>query len=164
MSYGDFDIRAEREIWLSIDGKVSWKSKSLQILIPISFGTALFRSLGVFHTNSFENFRWSFIPFVLLFSISNSLSEELIFRFAIIGGLFGEIPKIWIPILSALSFGIPHYFGLPNGFIGVFMASFLGYILCKISYETKGIGIAWLFHFIQDIIISSALFMMSVKS
>ncbi|HHX23791.1 MAG TPA: CPBP family intramembrane metalloprotease [Thermoanaerobacterales bacterium] len=68
-----------------------------------------------------------------------------------------------ILIISAILFGLPHYFGFPNGFMGVLMSGVLGYILCKATIETKGLSIAWAIHFVQDIIIFTALLMMNVK-
>jgi hypothetical protein len=105
----------------------------------------------------------SFIPLILLFSFTNSLTEELIFRFGVVGGLFNHYPKVTIMIISAVLFGLPHFLGWPSGFVGVLMAGVLGYILCKGTIETKGLAIAWTIHFVQDIIIFTALFMMNPK-
>ena len=93
----------------------------------------------------------------------NSLTEELIFRFGIVGSLFNHYPKLTVLIISAILFGLPHYFGWPSGFVGILMSGVLGYILCKATIETKGLSIAWSIHFVQDIIIFTALFMMNVK-
>ncbi|MFN3299563.1 MAG: type II CAAX prenyl endopeptidase Rce1 family protein [Sediminibacterium sp.] len=64
---------------------------------------------------------------------------------------------------SAILFGLPRYFGNPKGIIGVIMSGVLGYILCKATIETRGISIAWTIHFVQDIIIFTAIMMMSIK-
>jgi hypothetical protein len=62
-------------------------------------------------------------------------------------------------------FGIPHFFGMPSGIIGVLMAGLLGFVLAKSMYETNGIFWAWLIHFVQDILIIGTMFLMSnVKS
>jgi membrane protease YdiL (CAAX protease family) len=119
--------------------------------------------LAVKHTNNMENFQWGFMPLVLLLSFSNSLAEELIFRFGVVGGLFNHYPKLTILIISAILFGLPHYFGWPRGIIGVIMSGLLGYILCKATIETKGFSVAWTIHFVQDLIIFTALFMMNIK-
>ena len=70
---------------------------------------------------------------------------------------------MFIQIISAVLFGLPHYFGNPSGFIGVVMAGVLGYVLCKATIETKGITIAWIIHFVQDVIIFTALMMINIK-
>ncbi len=160
---GKLSTIAKKEKWLGINGKSSWTVNGLQLLFFVSIATGIFMFLAVKYTNSISNFQWSFIPLVLLFSLTNSLTEELIFRFGIVGGLFNNYPKLTILIISAILFGLPHYFGFPSGVIGILMSGVLGYILCKATIETKGLSIAWVIHFVQDIIIFTALFMMNVK-
>lgn len=160
---GQLFVIAEKEKWLGINGKSSWQSNGLQLLFFISLATGVFMFLGVKHTNSQDNFQWWFIPWVLLFSLTNSISEELIFRFALIGGLDQYYSKITIQLLSAVLFGLPHFYGNPGGITGVIMSGLLGYILCKATIETRGLSIAWTIHFIQDLIIFTALMMMTIK-
>lgn len=157
---GDLKTLALKEKWLGVSGTSSWMSNGLQLLFFISLATGIFMFLGLQQTNALHNFRAWFIPFILLFSLSNSLTEELIFRFAVMGGLGTAYSKLTILLVSAILFGLPHYFGNPSGVIGVLMAGLLGYILCKASLETKGLAIAWLIHFVQDLIIFTALLMM----
>jgi len=163
LSKGELSIIADKEKWLGINGKSSWRINGLQLLLFTSIATGIFMVLAVKYTNSIDNFQWSFIPLILLFSLTNSLSEELIFRFGIVGGLFNHYPKLTILIISAILFGLPHYFGWPSGFAGVLMSGVLGYILCKATIETKGLSIAWTIHFVQDIIIFTALMMINIK-
>lgn len=163
LNIGQLNVIAKKETWLGVSGKSSWKVNGLQFLFFISSATGIFMFLAVKYTNSIDNFQWSFIPFVLLFSLSNALAEELIFRFGIVGALYNQYPRLAILILSALLFGLPHYWGFPNGVIGVLMSGVLGYILGKATIETNGIFIAWTIHFIQDVIIFTALMMMHVK-
>ena len=163
LNIGQLSTIAEKEKWLGVNGKSSWTVNGLQLLFFVSIATGIFMFLAVKYTNSISNFQWSFIPLVLLFSLTNSLTEELIFRFGIVGGLFNHYPKLTILIISAILFGLPHYFGNPSGVIGILMSGVLGYILCKATIETKGLSIAWSIHFVQDIIIFTALMMMNVK-
>lgn len=163
LNKGQLSIIAVKEKWLGINGKSSWKINGLQLLLFISIATGIFMFLAVKYTNSINNFQWGFIPLILLFSLTNSLTEELIFRFGIVGGLFNHYPKLTLLIISAILFGLPHYFGWPSGIVGILMSGVLGYILCKATIETKGLSIAWTIHFVQDIIIFTALFMMNVK-
>jgi membrane protease YdiL (CAAX protease family) len=163
LNAGQLNAIAEKEKWLGINGKSSWRVNGLQLLFFVSIATGIFMFLAVKYTNNISNFQWGFIPFILLFSFTNSLTEELIFRFGVVGGLFNHYPKLTILIISSILFGLPHYFGYPNGFIGILMSAVLGYILCKVTIETKGLSIAWTIHFIQDIIIFTALMMMNVK-
>lgn len=160
---GDLETLADKEGWMGINGKSSWKSNGIQLLFFISLATGIFMFLAVKYTNSLQNFKLYFIPWVLLFSFFNSFSEEIIYRIAINGNLMNYIPKFQVLIISAILFGLPHYQGYPNGVLGVMMAGFLGYVLSKATYETEGIGIAWSIHFVQDIIIFTALLMINIK-
>src|SRR5690554_3906435 len=126
--------------------------KMFNTLLVVGIATALLVTGGTFihkitlqiHPNSFLDGMAKYQLFaltvavlatlttlVLLFSLTNSMTEELIFRFGIVGGLFNHYPKLTILIISAILFGLPHYFGFPNGFMGVLMSGVLGYILCK---------------------------------
>ena len=163
LKFGNLDILAEKEKWLGINGKASWRKNGTQLAFFISIATGIFMFLAVKYTNNLENFKWSFIPLVIIISLANSFSEEMIYRFAINGNMINLSSKLVILISSAILFGLPHYQGYPNGILGVFMAGLLGYILSKATYETQGLGIAWLIHFLQDIIIFTALFMMNLK-
>lgn len=163
LSIGQLNILAEKESWLGINGKSSWRLNGIQLLFFVSIATGIFMFMAVKYTNSLNHFQWSFIPFILLFAFTNSLAEELIYRFGIVGALSNQYPKLTILIVSAVLFGIPHYLGYPNGVVGVIMAGVLGYILCKATIETKGLSIAWVIHFVQDVIIFAALMMMNIK-
>lgn len=162
LTFGNLSTIAEKERWLGINGKSTWKSNGIQLLFFISIATGIFMFLAVKYTSNLGNFRWSYIPFILLISLTNSFSEEIIYRFVIIGNLMNSTTKLSVLLISAILFGLPHYLGYPSGIAGVAMSGILGYILAKATYETQGIGIAWAVHFVQDIIIFTALFMMNV--
>ncbi|MCC7297511.1 MAG: CPBP family intramembrane metalloprotease [Bacteroidia bacterium] len=164
LQLGHLDSIAIKEKWLGINGKTSWRQNGLQLAFFISIATGIFMFLAVKYTNSLYNFKWSFVPIILLVSLTNSFSEEIIYRFAINGNLMHLTSKLTILICSAVLFGLPHYQGYPNGFMGVLMAGLLGYILSKATYETQGLGLAWIIHFLQDIIIFTSLFMINIKT
>ncbi|WP_333693634.1 CPBP family intramembrane glutamic endopeptidase [Flavobacterium sp.] len=161
---GELSSIAEKEKWIGINGNSTWLKNGLQLLFFISLATGIFVGLGVMNSGSISNFQLSFIPFILLFSLTNSFAEEIIFRYAIIAGLEDYYPKGLILITSAILFGIPHFFGNPSGIVGVIMSGLLGYILCKATLETRGLSIAWGIHFVQDIIIFTGLLMMNSYS
>ena len=98
---------------------------------------------------------WRYAPiaimFSTLFSLVNSLTEELIFRVIPIEGLYNHVSVPLLAILCGVAFGIPHYFGNPGRIPGVLMAGFLGWIAGLSILETGGIAWAWGIHFAQDI-------------
>jgi uncharacterized protein len=160
---GDLHTVAGKEKWLGINGRSSWLNNGLQLLVFISVATGIFMFLGVKQAQSLSNFQWWFVPVSLLFALTNSFSEEIIFRFGVVAGLEKYCSKLSILLVSAILFGLPHYFGSPSGPVGVIMAGVLGYILCKATIETRGLSIAWMIHFVQDVIIFIALLMINIK-
>ena len=93
------------------------------------------------------------MPIAVLFSVFNALTEEVIFRAALVQGL-GQVFQPWaIALLSALIFGTLHYFGMPGKIPGVLMAGFMGWLLTFAVVQSGGIFWAWFIHLIQDIII-----------
>lgn len=139
-------------------GKERWKSVGLSIGLIITLVTAVVMFLGT----RGKTFSGQLIPevlWILLFALMNSFIEEVIFRLSFVS--VGENEKLprWITLLfGALVFGVVHYFGMaPNGILGVFMASFIGFFLTKSILETRGFFWAWLIHFLQDVVIISAL-------
>ena len=163
LSFGNVESVAIKEKWLGINGKSTWKINGFQLAFFISLATGIFMFIAFKYTNSLSTFQYWFIPVIIFISLTNSFSEEIIYRFVINGNLGVIAPKITILIISAILFGLPHYMGYPNGIAGVIMSAMLGYILSKATYETNGVGIALTIHFIQDLIIFTALFMMNIK-
>ena len=97
------------------------------------------------------------LPFSIIFALSNSFVEESITRLGIVVVLKNVLKDRTIPLVSALLFGSVHYWGSPGGILGVLVAGFLGWFLTKSILETKGVFWAWWIHFLQDVIIISAL-------
>jgi membrane protease YdiL (CAAX protease family) len=62
------------------------------------------------------------ILWIILFSLTNSFGEEMIFRLGIVSPLKGLIAPMTIFLISAVLFGIPHFAGMPNGIIGATLA------------------------------------------
>jgi len=92
-------------------------------------------------------------PAVLLFAAMNAFSEEMTYRASLLAGLehvIGPQQALW---LTAVFFGLGHYFGVPYGVIGVVMATFLGWMMGKAMLETRGFFWAWFIHFLQDVLI-----------
>lgn len=97
------------------------------------------------------------LPFSVVFALSNSFVEESITRLGVVIVLKGNVNDRNISLISAVIFGTVHYWGNPGGLIGVLAAGFLGWFLAKSIIETNGIFWAWFIHFVQDVIIFSAL-------
>jgi hypothetical protein len=100
------------------------------------------------------------LPFSVVFALSNAFVEESITRLGVVVVLKDIIKDKTIPLISAGIFGVAHYWGNPDGLLGILAAVFLGWVLSKSILETKGIFWAWLIHFQQDVIIFSVILTM----
>lgn len=137
----------------------TWSNVGINFLVVISLVTASV-SYFQFPVDQSISVKAFFVnlPTVVLFALCNAFVEESITRLAPIVLLKGKIADNHIAIISALLFGIAHYWGSPGGVIGVLVAGFLGWLLAKSILETKGMFWAFLIHFVQDVIILSVLF------
>ena len=152
-SYGNLSASAEPVFWFGIGPDRTWIFVGLYLCIIITLGTLSFvyfqfRRLKVKFSEILPYIGW-----VVLFSLTNSFSEEAIFRLGVISPLFGIIDPSSLILVSAIIFGLAHFGGMPHGLIGMLMAGFLGWFLAKSVIETEGIFWAWLIHFIQDVVI-----------
>ena len=99
------------------------------------------------------------LPIVPLLAATNTLNEEFQFRnapLATLPELFGKVQAL---LLTAVYFGLEHYYGNPPALSGVLLATFLGYLLGKSMLETGGSRWAWTIHWLHDVIIFSFLTM-----
>lgn len=93
------------------------------------------------------------LPFVLIAAVLNAFNEEMTYKASFLSVLENVVGKYQVLWLMAVYFGIGHFYGIPYGVIGVIMAGFLGWFLGKSMLETRGVGWAWLIHFVQDVLI-----------
>ncbi len=153
LSIGNISAAAKPVDWFGISEGETWLSTGLYLCALITLGTF---SFVYFQFRNQKVKAWELLPFlgwIALFSITNSFSEEVIYRLGVIAPLYNIIGTDEIILLSALLFGLVHFGGMPHGLIGMFMAGFLGWFLAKSVIETQGLFWAWLIHFIQDLVI-----------
>ncbi len=154
---GDIGAKTEPLKLLGITEEDSWKKVGVVIALILTAGTLVFMTIAVVQSGGVVNLMLlKFLPFILIFSATNAWSEEMFTRFTVVAGLSGRLKPRTIFWISAGIFGIPHYFGTPGGPVGVLMAGFLGWLLAKAVYETRGMFWAWFIHFVQDVVIFSA--------
>ncbi len=159
LGVGTISAPARRVGWLGVAEGESWLGLGLRMSVIVTLVTCAFIYL---HLRSAlgESVRVvALLPWILLFSLTNSFSEEVIYRLGVVVPLAGSADPARILALSAIGFGLPHWGGMPSGAVGVLMAGFLGWLLAKSVLETGGIFWAWLIHFLQDVVIFSAFVM-----
>jgi membrane protease YdiL (CAAX protease family) len=159
---GDLDAPAGPINWLGISPTDTWKTVGRSFAVIVSLATSAFIYFNVARGQSLEPGHLGLLPFVLVLSAMNAFTEEAITRLSVVTALDGIVSRPVIYIVSALLFGIPHYFGIPGGILGAFMAGFLGWLLAKSIAETEGVFWAWFIHFLQDVIIFAGLFLVTL--
>lgn len=151
--FGDSRAHPDPVKWLGIKAADTWRSVGLNFAVVITVVTAIFIYLSFMGSTPIGTDALQWLPFALLLAVSNAFVEEALARFGIVVSLYGTLPNTTIFWVSALAFGIPHYFGAPGGVIGILMAGFLGWLLAKSLVETRGVFWAWFIHFLQDVVI-----------
>lgn len=142
------------ESWRTVGTSVSLFATLATTLVVFAPQRRLLRHIGRV---------WPYLPWVVLFALSNSFAEELIYRLGVLVPLAGTVDPSVITLLSAVLFGLPHLRGIPSGVMGALMAGTLGWILARSVLETQGIAWAWGIHFLQDIPIYAATILFQVR-
>jgi membrane protease YdiL (CAAX protease family) len=93
------------------------------------------------------------IPFVFLFAASNAFGEEMIYRAPWLAALEGAVGPVHTLLMTAMYFGIYHFYGVPYGVLGVIMAFIPGWLMGKAMLETRGFFWAWFIHLWMDVVI-----------
>jgi uncharacterized protein len=156
---GNVAAPAKDVVLLGIGDAESWMGVGSAFAVYITLGTSVFiylkyRNKGLSFSRAVPFMHW-----ILLFSLTNSFSEEVVYRLGVIVPLAGHLDTLYILLISAVAFGVPHLRGMPNGVVGAMMAGFMGWLLAKSVVESSGIFWAWSIHFLQDVVIFTAFVM-----
>lgn len=95
------------------------------------------------------------LPFVLLFAANNAYGEELLYRAPWLAALELPVGPTQALLMTAVYFGIGHFYGVPYGVLGCVMAFIPGWLMGKAMLETRGFFWAWLIHVCMDTVIFS---------
>lgn len=163
LATGDVNAVAEKMALFGIQQGDRWMQTGLSLCVVITLVTSIFMYFQLRQQAIKWNLLFSGMGWVLLFALTNALGEELIYRVGIVVPLKGLLAPVVIYSISAVLFGIPHYWGIPSGVIGAFLAGILGYVLAKSVDETQGIFWAWTIHFLQDVVIIGAGYLMKAN-
>lgn len=159
---GQLDASSTGFDWLGLPSGTSWLEVGVTFTLIPMIGTTLVVYLQTLKTHRIV---WRALPAALglavVFSFTNSLTEELVFRVLPIEGLAPYLDFGWLAIAVGVGFGLPHYFGSPGKLPGVLMAGFLGWVLGRSVLDTGGLAWAWLIHFAQDVPIFTILLLLA---
>jgi membrane protease YdiL (CAAX protease family) len=146
---------ASSKVAFIIDEGTSWKNLGWILSLCITGGTLAFLILAGRPTLSQFARVLPSLPLILVLAAMNAFSEELNYRAALLAPLYPVVGKTHSILLTAVFFGLGHFYGVPYGIIGVLMATLLGYLLSKAMVETQGFFWPWFIHFWQDVAIFS---------
>ena len=162
---GNLDASIRNFEWLGIDASLTWSTGRLLFAFFPALLTTLVVYLQLLRGKKISwKFLWVSGALAVIFSVTNSLTEEIVFRFIAVEGLQGHIQSTGLALLCGVWFGIPHYFGSPGRIPGVLMAGFLGWVLAWAAIETQGIATSWFIHFVQDLPIFTMIFLQSFSN
>ncbi len=159
---GNLNAPAEPVKWLDIKPTDTWKTVGRSFAVIVSLATGAFIFFNVAQGQSLEAGSARYLPLILVLATMNAFTEEAITRLSVVTALDGLVSRPAIYLISAVIFGIPHYFGVPGGILGALMAGFLGWLLAKSIAETEGMFWAWFIHFLQDVMIFGGLFLVGM--
>ncbi len=154
LSIGNLSAQTAPIPLLGVKKTDNWLATGIKFAVIISGVTGAYLYFGYQEALAeVQIYQWLLALLIALpLAFTNSFTEGIITRWTIAEGLTGSLAK-YAPWVSALIFGTAHYFGVPGGFVGTIMAGFLAWLLTRSIQDTKGIGWAWIVHFIQDILI-----------
>lgn len=139
--------------WLGFPKPDSWVRFGGQYSLYLALGTAAVLWITS-HTPSTTLVKTlSLLPTIVCMAALNAFNEEMIYRSAVLTTLENSIGRNNVWALSAVFFGIAHFYGVPNGWIGIALATFMGWLLAKAMLETRGFFWSWWIHFLQDVFI-----------
>ncbi len=139
--------------WLGFPRPSSWISFGGQYSVYLALGVGAVIWLTSGTTPAQAGRSLIVLPAILMMAALNAFNEELVYRSAILSTLEGPIGRQHAWAMAALFFGIPHFFGVPSGWTGILLATFMGWILSKAMLETRGFFWSWWIHFLQDVVI-----------
>lgn len=154
---GDVNAPATPVNWLGINKPVGWTRLGLISALCIGLGTLTFLIPGMSASLSAAGRALPLLPLLVLLAAMNAFSEEVMFRGALLAPLLSAAGRRQAVLLTAVFFGVGHYYGVPYGVVGVIMAGFLGWFLGKCMVETRGFVWPWFIHFVQDVLIFFAM-------
>ncbi len=94
------------------------------------------------------------IPIGLGFAVLNAAVEESIFRGIVLQALDSAFGRGWLSlVVHALAFGLVHFRGIPDGWIGVAMAAVYGLMLGAIRRRSGGLLGPIAAHICADLVI-----------
>jgi membrane protease YdiL (CAAX protease family) len=152
---------------VKFDFYLRWRWKLWDIVIIIFFGVATAAGLmgymsyfagthapmTVFGAEAGKTPIFAYWLLGVVFALANALVEEFWFRGLLMGALKPLLPMWRVILIQAIVFGLFHWFGTPQGILGVLLAGVWGGLLGWWVYARGSLWPAVVVHFLADILI-----------
>jgi len=148
---GDLAAPATPVRWLGISEGDRWSAVGPWATVFISMGTLAFLVIAGRPSLNTLAQALPYLPVVLLAAALNAFNEEVTYKASFLSVLDGPVGPRQALYMTAVYFGIGHFYGVPYGVVGVLLAGFLGWFLARSMQDTRGMFWAWFIHFWQDV-------------
>jgi membrane protease YdiL (CAAX protease family) len=159
LNLGNLAAPAQPISFLGLRKPVPWTWFGPVLLLIFALALAPFLYFNVHPSFALSGRILRFFPWMIAVSALNAASEEYQFRNVLLAHLRNAFSSTEAALLTAVYFGLGHYYGQPSGFLGVLMAGFAGWIWARSLIETRGFFWAFATHMVQDVIIFAFLAM-----
>lgn len=143
---------------------INWLTIALLLVFSFLVATYYMVAESLSHVSDWKLFFKKYGVWVFVLALLNSLSEELIYRGALITVMESDFPHWFIAIMSGIVFLLAHIKGQVKGLFILFGSGFVGWCLAYVVLQTQGLFWAWLIHFVQDTVIFTAFIMNTTRA
>lgn len=153
LAVGNLAAPAQPIRFLGLRKPVPWTWLGPVLLVVFALALMPFFYFTVHPNFSGSGRIFHFWPWMLAVATLNAASEEFQFRNLLLAHLRNVFSPAEAVLLTAVLFGLGHYYGQPSGPLGVLMAGFAGWIWARSMIETNGSAWAFVTHLVQDVVI-----------
>jgi membrane protease YdiL (CAAX protease family) len=143
--------------WVGLRKPIPWTVFGPALLVVFGVALPLFLYFTVYPDFTVPGRILRCLPWILVVAALNAANEEFQFRSVLLAHLRNLISPAEAALLTAVLFGLGHYYGQPSGPLGVVMAGVAGWVWARSMIETRGFVWAFFIHMVQDIVIFSFL-------
>lgn len=144
----------QTDVWgLAHVADFSWLQLGCMLILGFSLVTYVLVSATLRGVANWLEFIRKFGWWIIVLAAVNALSEELIYRGAVVSVAEGRLVSSDIALLSAVLFALAHIRGQAAGIAVIAGSAVVGWCLAHAVLQTHGLFVAWCVHFAQDVVI-----------
>jgi membrane protease YdiL (CAAX protease family) len=153
MAVGNWRAPVQPEPFLPLRRPFSWAGFTVALLLVFDVVLPLFLYFTLHPDMDRAHVLIMVLPCAIATSAMNAANEEFQYRSVLLARLKNLVSPKEAALLTAVLFGVGHFFGEPTRWGGILMAGIAGWIWAKSMIETRGFACAFTSHFVQDMVI-----------